>query len=113
MLPFLVVLTVASTACLAQQSDDQEIPYRYTCRWVTETNVNERPYTIVKFFDGEEKLIYEERIEGIRLDITRRKTVKLLNRTLKMLVEKRLVGEQIKTSAELPIAIARRKAEQE
>ena len=76
--------------CQAQQPDASE---NY---WVIETNAAQRKYSIVRFYDTAHQVIYEERLEGIHLDATRRRTKKLLNKTLHQVTNKALVAGQLK-----------------
>jgi hypothetical protein len=62
--------------------------------WVIETNITQRNYSIVRFYDAANALIYEENIPGIYLDATKRRTKKLLNKTLLQLTDKALVAGQ-------------------
>lgn len=64
--------------------------------WTVETNQVTKEYSLVCFFDAHDQLIYEERLEGISLDITRKKTVKLLNQTLRMVQNHIIVARQLK-----------------
>jgi hypothetical protein len=69
--------------------------------WVVESNVFTKDFTVVKFYDDTDNLLYEEKLTGIYLDIARKKNVKMLNRTLKMLQHNRLVAAQIKGYSDL------------
>ena len=39
--------------------------------WNLETNLTTRDYTIVRFYDGQDQLVYEERLAGLCLDLGR------------------------------------------
>ncbi|QHT67888.1 hypothetical protein GXP67_15195 [Rhodocytophaga rosea] len=69
--------------------------------WVVESNINTKDFTVVKFYDNTHSLIYEEKLTGICLDISRRKIVKMLNRTLKMVQHNQVVAGQIKGYSDL------------
>ena len=51
--------------------------------WEVITRETGEARTTVKFFDLEKHLIYEEHLEGVRLDPSKRKTCRLLNKVLK------------------------------
>jgi hypothetical protein len=92
---FLLVFTLfSSAAATAQYSVDEGY-------WLVESNVFTKDFTVVKFYSDTHSLIYEEKLTGICLDITRRKNVKMLNRTLKMVQHNQLVAGQIKGYASL------------
>ena len=63
--------------------------------WTIEANDKSEKYTIVRFYDDKQNLVYEEKIEGIALSITP-KNKKVLDKTLAMLIDKKLVKEQVK-----------------
>ncbi|RYC67873.1 MULTISPECIES: hypothetical protein [Spirosoma] len=48
--------------------------------WMTETNRKPSPYTIVRFYDETNQLIYEEKLPGRCLNIYRKRVVRQLNR---------------------------------
>ena len=50
--------------------------------WVVITSAGAPGLTTVEFYDPDSHLIYKERLKDIRLDVNKRKTRKLLNRTL-------------------------------
>lgn len=63
--------------------------------WTIEANDNKGRYTIVRFFDDKQNLIYEERIDGIVLTMTP-KNKKVLDKTLSLFVNKKWVAAQVK-----------------
>jgi hypothetical protein len=65
--------------------------------WTIEANDKSEKYTVVRFYDDKQNLIYEEKIEGIALSITP-KNKKVLEKTLSMLINKKLVKVQIKNT---------------
>ena len=85
---FLLCCSTISTASTAQQ-----LP-AHAGYWVIETNVAQRNYSIVRFYDATDALIYEENIPGLYLNATKRRTQKLLNKTLLQLTDKALVAGQ-------------------
>ncbi|MDB5264016.1 MAG: hypothetical protein JWQ14_3299 [Adhaeribacter sp.] len=51
--------------------------------WVVETNLKQRDYTLVRFYNQNNELLYEERLTGKYLDISRPRYVKRLNLALR------------------------------
>jgi hypothetical protein len=64
--------------------------------WVVETNAKTKNFTVLKFYNQAGQLVYEERLEGVYLDIRLKKNVKMLNRILQMVTGKTLVASQMK-----------------
>jgi len=60
--------------------------------WVVETNLKQRDYSIVRFYNAADELIYEEKLEGVYLNIARAKHVKRLNLALQRVTEEPLVA---------------------
>jgi hypothetical protein len=86
-------LTAALLTGRIEQSVAQTIhPAGY---WVVETNERTRDHTVVKFYDLSDHLIYEERLEGVQLDVSRRKHVRLLNQTLRRVTERTLLAGRL------------------
>ena len=50
--------------------------------WVVETNLKQRDYSVVRFYNPHHELVYEERLHGIYVNISRAKHVKRLNLAL-------------------------------
>lgn len=65
--------------------------------WVVETNPKAQTGSIVKFYNDEKTLIYEERLGGKCLDVRRSNTVAFLNRALDKAMIHWLVTKQVKT----------------
>jgi|GEM_PF-2375683 len=75
--------------------------------WVVETNDRTRDHTLVKFYDLSDHLVYEERLEGVHLDVSRRKHVRLLNQTLRRVTERTLLAGRLgRGEATLPAEVA-------
>lgn len=51
--------------------------------WNIETNLVTRDYTIVRFYNGQDQLVYEERLPGLCLDLSKR--ARLCQRTSRQL----------------------------
>ena len=76
----------------AQSTDAAKEPY-----WVVETNTVTRDHTIVRFYSQQHELVYEEKLQGVHLDATRKRTRKLLNKALKGVMNNSiLAGEYFK-----------------
>lgn len=56
--------------------------------WVIESNVKTPKISTVKFYNAKQELIYEEVVEGKRLNVRRTKVKKKLNEILVQLAEK-------------------------
>ena len=50
--------------------------------WVVETTLKQRDYSVVRFYNRKNELLYEERLHGIYVNISRAKHVKRLNLAL-------------------------------
>lgn len=50
--------------------------------WVIESNIKTPKSSIVHFYNIDNTLMYSEKVEGIELNLEKRKTVRLLNRAL-------------------------------
>lgn len=74
------LLLLASTPGLAQPHAPQPPELGY---WNIETNLTTRDYTIVRFYNGHDQLVYEERLPGLCLDL--RKGNGLCRRTTRQL----------------------------
>jgi hypothetical protein len=73
--------------------------------WVVETNLKQRNYSVVRFYNAADELIYEERLEGVYLNIARPKHVKRLNLALQQITdEPRLAAYQDKATQKILIA---------
>jgi hypothetical protein len=83
------------TFCQAQE------PTATESYWVIETNLLQRNYSIVRFYNTAHQLIYEEQLNGIYLDVRKRRTKKLLNETLRRVTDKALVAGQIRKTKPL------------
>ena len=85
----LAALLLAGALTLASA---QTTPAGY---WVVETNNETRDYSLVQFYDPDDQLLYEERLQGVHLDVSRRKTIRLLNGTLRRVTNRTLLGSQL------------------
>ena len=63
--------------------------------WIIESNMKTKDYTIVRFYTNADVLTYEEKLEGVYLNIRRKKTTKMLNQMLVSVTEQRLAGRDI------------------
>jgi len=72
-LSFLLILLALSIAhAHAQLAPAAGVPAAQPGYWNVETNLTTRDYTIVRFFDGQDQLVSEERLDNVSLDLTRR-----------------------------------------
>ncbi len=72
---FFIGMMIIATGAVAQNANPNY--------WVVEGNVNTRDYTLIRFYDSNNNMVYEETLTGKFLDITKKKNVKLLNRKLR------------------------------
>ncbi len=77
--------------------------------WVVETNDRTRNHSLVQFYDLADQLVYEERLEGVHLDVARRKTRRLLNQTLRRVVNRTLLGSRLSGKEVSPAALLAKK----
>lgn len=89
---FKIALSVVLFAYALVPAPAQTTPAGY---WVVETNDRTRDHTVVQFYDLDDQLLYEERLEGVHLDISRRRHVRLLNQTLSRVTGRTLLGSQL------------------
>ncbi|GAB3879461.1 hypothetical protein GCM10028824_43000 [Hymenobacter segetis] len=66
-LSLLLLFSLLSTRAHAQPSVAPGLPGY----WNTETNLTNRSYTIVRFYNGQDQLVYEERLNSLCLDLSR------------------------------------------
>jgi hypothetical protein len=57
---------------------DEAQPY-----WVIETNLHQKSFTIVKFYNDQHSLIYEQKQEGVYFDLSKKKHKRRLDSMLK------------------------------
>ncbi|WP_420153886.1 hypothetical protein [Siphonobacter sp.] len=74
----LFFLALLGTAAQAQKKELQP----KTGFWVVEDNLRTKQGSIVRFYAENGTLIYEEKLEDLRLNISRKKVVKRLDATL-------------------------------
>ncbi len=77
--------------------------------WVVETNDRTRDHSVVQFYDLTDQLVYEERLEGVHLDVSRPKNRRLLNRTLRRVVGRTLLGSQLPGKETSPAVLLAKK----
>src|SRR5689334_9160821 len=67
---------IASTAGMSQQASLADT------YWVVETHNRDSIYSVVRFFDGSNKLIHEVRLENVAIDINQKKNRRRLDQLL-------------------------------
>jgi hypothetical protein len=91
----LFVFLAFSTALLANtQSQAQASPTESSVPvyWNLETNSQTRGYTIVRFYNNQDQLVYEERLDGVCLDLSKRgRTSRQLTGALQQVLRERAV----------------------
>ena len=83
---FVVAAVLHTTPVLAQE------PAAY---WIIETNVKTKDYTIVRFYSGSHELFYEEKLNGVHLDIRRKKVQRQLNAALAKAQQNQLATQNV------------------
>ncbi|HEX8350833.1 MAG TPA: hypothetical protein VF598_12795 [Hymenobacter sp.] len=81
--------------------------------WNIETNLTTRDYTIVRFYDGQDQLAYEERLPNLCLDLSRttgicRRTARQLNVALQQVLRNPALGAQSATLLAQQFSVDRR-----
>lgn len=85
-LTFSMLFWLFATAAYAQNlSPAQKVDF---ASWVIESNVKTPKKSTVKFYNAKQELIYEEVVEGKRLNVRRERTKKKLNEILAQLADK-------------------------
>lgn len=59
--------------CFTTLAPAQTAPVALPGYWNIETNLTTRDYTIVRFYNGQDQLVYEENLPNLCLDLSRRK----------------------------------------
>ncbi len=77
--PFITTLVLAGINCIAQANDRNSF-------WVIESNTKNAS-TIIRFYDQQNNLIHQDTVSGKRLQVTKRKHRKFLDRKLKEVLE--------------------------
>src|SRR4028119_863878 len=62
--------------------------------WVIETSIYPSDYSIIRFYDKYNQLIYEQKLEGTRLSLNK-KNIKMLNQALKKFKENGTILTQL------------------
>jgi hypothetical protein len=105
-LPLTALLFALSFAYACVPAPAQTPPPGY---WVVETNDRTHDHSVVQFYDLSDQLVYEERLEGRHLDVARRQTRRLLNRTLRRVVNHTLLGSQLPGKETSPATLLAKK----
>jgi uncharacterized protein (DUF2344 family) len=81
---FITTLALAGISCIAQANDTYSF-------WVIESNTK-NVSTIIRFYDQQNNLIHQDTVSGKRLEVTKRKHRKLLDRKLKEVLKQESVA---------------------
>lgn len=89
---FCLSLLLLNCGAVLAQSPDGPSPTLLTGYWNVETNLTTRDYTIVRFYNGQDQLVYEERLDDFCLNLRRkcpsaRRAHKQLNVALQQLLQ--------------------------
>ena len=69
--------------------------------WVIESNVKTPDQSLVRFFNADQQLIYTEKVSGVVLDCSKRKTLMKLKRALEKVVDNHQADGTVKNGTEL------------
>jgi len=69
----LIAIGLSATGAYAKEKKNQTY-------WVVETNATTKDYSIIRFYDASHQLIGEHRLNGVYLDINKRKHYKRLEK---------------------------------
>ena len=69
--------------------------------WMVQSNVKTPDQSLVRFYTVHGKLVYAERVKGVVLDCTKRKTLMKLKRVLEKVVVTYEAEGEVKTTGEL------------
>ena len=69
--------------------------------WVVQSNVKTPDQSLVRFYTVDGKIVYAERVNGVVLDCTKRKTLMKLKRVLEKVVDTYEAEGEVKTTDEL------------
>lgn len=95
-----ILIAICSMAMLVNSAFAKGIDSGF---WTIEANDKSEKYTVVRFYDDKQNLLYEEKIEGLALAITP-KNKKILDKTLSLVMNKKLIASQV-TSGKLADAL--------
>jgi hypothetical protein len=87
---FLIAFIGAFSSAFAQETKDNKQGF-----WTVETNVKEKTFSIIRFYDDKGNLIYEEEIQGVNLELSA-KNKKILDKTLAIYLNKKIVAVEFK-----------------
>lgn len=76
---FLIVLLLLTLAIAASAQDSTVVKKPDFANWVIESNVKTPKFSIIKFYNAKQELIYQEEIKGKIINVARVKVQKKLN----------------------------------
>ena len=103
---FLLATLCAGNLVLAQTktgSIDPNPPRWHSDKgyWVIESNVKTPDKSLVRFYNADQQLIYTEKVSGVVLDCSKRKTLMKLKRVLEKVVDNHQADGAVKNGTEL------------
>lgn len=81
---FITAIALAGINCIAQANHSNSF-------WVIESNTKNAS-TIIRFYDRQNNLIHQDTVSGKRLQVTKRKHRKFLDRKLKEVLEQESIA---------------------
>ncbi len=85
LLSLLMVSLMVTTAVLAQEPEETTPTPKWISEkgyWIIESNVKTPTTSIIHFYDINNNKIYSEKVEGVQLNLKKRKTLMLLKKAL-------------------------------
>jgi hypothetical protein len=90
MIMLLLVVSLSTAIQAGAQSESFDGLY-----WVVETNIHNRSYTIVKFYNYRNLMVHEVRLQGIYLDICKPRQRKKLDMLMKEYSQRVVTSKEI------------------
>jgi len=102
----LAVFVICANIVIAQDEDAyiKPVPPKWAVKngfWVIETNTHTPESSIVRFYTNDQELIYTARVDGIVLNVKKRKTLVKLKRALDKVIREWEKNGTIKEQGEL------------
>ena len=85
--PFLIIMfLIVSTSCFAQQNRGKAKCISSKGYWVIENNIKMPKSNTIYFYNNDNVMVYKEKVEGLKININKRKTLLKLKSALEQAV---------------------------
>ncbi len=91
----ILILALAATAGLAKAQQVQTTPAPENGYWVIESNKHNSKESVVKFYNLDNVLVYQENISGKKVKITNKHTRQALDNTLALALNAKLQNQPV------------------